>query len=109
MMLSRAQLDRYARLFRDGSAASRRNRAIATLAGMIGALTLARAVGEPNDRGCHQCQSEVVLGGRMRDTSAAEAARLAGDRAISTLWKARITGISCEKGYMTLLLPRLPW
>ena len=48
-------------------------------------------------------------GGRMRDTSAAEAARLAGDRAISTLWKARITGISCEKSYMTLLLPRLPW
>ena len=40
----RAQLDRYARLFRDGSAASRRKRAIATLAGMIGALTLARAV-----------------------------------------------------------------
>src|SRR5437660_4271279 len=29
-----AQLDRYARLFRDGSAASRRKRAIATLAGM---------------------------------------------------------------------------
>ena len=48
-------------------------------------------------------------GGRMRDTSAAEAARLAGDRAISTLCKARITGISCEKSYMTLLLPRLPW
>ena len=40
----RAQLDRHARLFRDGSAASRRKRAIATLAGMIGALTLARAV-----------------------------------------------------------------
>ena len=40
----RAQLGRYARLFRDGSAASRRKRAIATLAGMIVALTLARAV-----------------------------------------------------------------
>jgi TetR/AcrR family transcriptional repressor of nem operon len=40
----RAQLDRYARLFRDRSAADRRKRAIATLAGMIGALTLARAV-----------------------------------------------------------------
>ena len=40
----RAQLDRYARLFRGGSTASRRKRAIATLAGMIGALTLARAV-----------------------------------------------------------------
>jgi TetR/AcrR family transcriptional repressor of nem operon len=40
----RAQLDRYARLFRHGSAASKRKRAIATLAGMIGALTLARAV-----------------------------------------------------------------
>jgi TetR/AcrR family transcriptional repressor of nem operon len=43
----RAQLDRYARLFRDRTAASRRKRAIATLAGMIGALTLARAVDDP--------------------------------------------------------------
>jgi TetR/AcrR family transcriptional repressor of nem operon len=40
----REQLSRYARLFKDCSAASRRKRAIATLAGMIGALTLARAV-----------------------------------------------------------------
>jgi TetR/AcrR family transcriptional repressor of nem operon len=40
----RAQLDRYALLFRDGTSASKRKRAIATLAGMIGALTLARAV-----------------------------------------------------------------
>ena len=40
----RAQLDRYARLFRDRTAASRRKRAIATLSGLIGALTLARAV-----------------------------------------------------------------
>jgi len=40
----RAQLDRLTRLMRKGSAARRRGRAIATLAGMIGALTLARAV-----------------------------------------------------------------
>ena len=40
----RAQLDRFARLLRHGTAASRRKRAITTLAGMIGALTLARAV-----------------------------------------------------------------
>jgi TetR/AcrR family transcriptional regulator, transcriptional repressor for nem operon len=43
----RAQLDRYARLFRDRTAASRRKRAIATLSGLIGALTLARAVDDP--------------------------------------------------------------
>jgi TetR/AcrR family transcriptional regulator, transcriptional repressor for nem operon len=43
----RAQLDRYARLFRDRTAASRRKRAITTLAGMVGALTLARAVDDP--------------------------------------------------------------
>ena len=40
----RAQLDRFARLLRHGTAASRRKRAITTLAGMIGALILARAV-----------------------------------------------------------------
>ena len=43
----RAQLDRYARLFRDRTAASRRRRAIATLSGLVGALTLARAVDDP--------------------------------------------------------------
>jgi TetR/AcrR family transcriptional regulator, transcriptional repressor for nem operon len=42
-----AQLDRLARLFRDGSAAHRRKRAITTLAGIVGALTLARAVDDP--------------------------------------------------------------
>lgn len=40
----RAWLDRFAHLLRDGTAASRRKRAIATLAGIVGALTLARAV-----------------------------------------------------------------
>jgi TetR/AcrR family transcriptional repressor of nem operon len=40
----RAQLSRFAGLFRDGTAANRRKRAITTLAGVIGALTLARAV-----------------------------------------------------------------
>ena len=43
----RWQLDRFTRLLRTGSAARRRKRAIATLAGMIGALTLARAVDDP--------------------------------------------------------------
>jgi TetR/AcrR family transcriptional regulator, transcriptional repressor for nem operon len=43
----RAQLDRFARLLKNGTAASRRKRAITTLAGMVGALTLARAVDDP--------------------------------------------------------------
>jgi len=43
----RVQLDRFARLLKEGTAARRRKRAIATLAGMIGALTLARAVDDP--------------------------------------------------------------
>lgn len=43
----RAQLDRFSQLFRCGSAASRRKRAIATLAGIVGALMLARAVEDP--------------------------------------------------------------
>jgi TetR/AcrR family transcriptional repressor of nem operon len=40
----RAQLDRLAGLLRNRTAVSRRKHAIATLAGMVGALTLARAV-----------------------------------------------------------------
>jgi TetR/AcrR family transcriptional regulator, transcriptional repressor for nem operon len=43
----RAQLDRFVVLLKRGSAASRRKRAITTLAGMVGALTVARAVGDP--------------------------------------------------------------
>jgi TetR/AcrR family transcriptional regulator, transcriptional repressor for nem operon len=43
----RAQLDHFTRLLRNGPRASRRRRAIATLAGMVGALTLARAVDDP--------------------------------------------------------------
>ena len=43
----RGQLDRFSRLLRSGTAASRRRRAITTLAGMVGALTLARAVNDP--------------------------------------------------------------
>ena len=43
----RAQLARFTRLLGGGSAARRRKRAIATLAGMVGALTLARAVDDP--------------------------------------------------------------
>ena len=43
----RAQLDRFSHLLKAGTAASRRKRAIATLAGIIGALMLARAVEDP--------------------------------------------------------------
>ncbi len=43
----RVQLDRFASLLKEGTPARRRKRAIATLAGMIGALTLARAVDDP--------------------------------------------------------------
>jgi TetR/AcrR family transcriptional repressor of nem operon len=42
-----AELDRLARLPATGTAASRRKGAIATLAGMVGALTIARAVDDP--------------------------------------------------------------
>ncbi len=41
------QLDRFARLLRHGTTACRRKRAIATLSGIVGALTLARAVDDP--------------------------------------------------------------
>ena len=43
----RGQLDRISRLLGSATAASRRRRAITTLAGMVGALTLARAVNDP--------------------------------------------------------------
>jgi TetR/AcrR family transcriptional repressor of nem operon len=43
----RRHLDRISRLLRSGTAAGRRRRAITTLAGMVGALTLARAVNDP--------------------------------------------------------------
>src|SRR5205807_1407718 len=39
----RTQLDRFGQLLRGGTTASRRKRAIAMLAGLVGALTLARA------------------------------------------------------------------
>jgi TetR/AcrR family transcriptional repressor of nem operon len=42
-----SQLDRFAQLLTGGTAAHRRKRAIATLAGMVGALTMARAVDDP--------------------------------------------------------------
>src|SRR6516165_8028407 len=43
----RAQLDHFSRLLRNGPAAKRRKRGITTLAGMLGALTLARGVDDP--------------------------------------------------------------
>jgi TetR/AcrR family transcriptional repressor of nem operon len=42
----RARLERFTQMLRGGTAASRRARAIATLAGIVGALTLARAVSD---------------------------------------------------------------
>ncbi len=43
----RRQVDRIAGLLRHGTSTGRRRRAIATYAGMVGALTLARAVDDP--------------------------------------------------------------
>jgi TetR/AcrR family transcriptional regulator, transcriptional repressor for nem operon len=43
----RGQIERIATLLKHGTPASRRRRAIATYAGMVGALTLARAVDDP--------------------------------------------------------------
>jgi TetR/AcrR family transcriptional repressor of nem operon len=43
----RGQVDRLAGLLRRGTPAARRRRAIATFAGMVGALTLARGVDDP--------------------------------------------------------------
>jgi TetR/AcrR family transcriptional regulator, transcriptional repressor for nem operon len=43
----RAQLDQLVSLMKGGAAVSRRKRAIGTLSGMVGALTLARAVDDP--------------------------------------------------------------
>ncbi len=43
----RAQFDRFAQLLKGDTPAKRRKRAIATLAGIVGALTLARAVDDP--------------------------------------------------------------
>jgi TetR/AcrR family transcriptional repressor of nem operon len=79
----RGQLDRFTSLIRNGTAASRRKRAITTLAGMVGALTLARAVDDP-------ALSEEILnvardafGGARRaavlDTHAARGSTLAGE------------------------------
>jgi TetR/AcrR family transcriptional repressor of nem operon len=43
----RGQVDRFASLQKGGSPASRRKRAVAALAGIVGALTLARATADP--------------------------------------------------------------
>jgi TetR/AcrR family transcriptional repressor of nem operon len=74
----REQLDRLSRLLRSGTASSKRKCAIATLAGMVGALTLARAVNDPTlseeileaaraafgglrrRAGGHSCHTEIV-------------------------------------------------
>jgi TetR/AcrR family transcriptional regulator, transcriptional repressor for nem operon len=69
----RAQLDRYARLFRDRTVASRRKRAITTLAGMIGALILARAVDDPT-------LSDEILAAARNAFGKAPSARRRGSR-----------------------------
>jgi TetR/AcrR family transcriptional repressor of nem operon len=62
----RWQLDRFTRLLRNGTAASQRRRAITALAGMVGALMLARAV---DDRALSEeilTTARNVFGGRRR-------------------------------------------
>lgn len=54
----RARLDHFTRLLKNCTAASRRKRAITTLAGMVGALTLARAVDDP------ALSSEILVAAR---------------------------------------------
>jgi TetR/AcrR family transcriptional repressor of nem operon len=70
----RAQLDRFARLFRNGGTAGRRNRAIATLAGVIGALTLARAVDDAS------LSNEILAAAREAFGKTAPARRSGGRR-----------------------------
>src|SRR5712691_10425099 len=70
----RAQLDRYARLFRGGSAAGRRRRAVTTLAGVVGAMTLARAVDDPT------LSKEILAAARDAFGKAPSARRSGGRR-----------------------------
>ena len=74
----RAQIDRLARWTDGPNAAARRRRAIATLAGMVGALILARAVEDPalSDEifGCwtHRLQHRTASGGQKAGPSATD-------------------------------------
>ncbi len=70
----RAQLDRYARLFANGTAAGRRRRAITTLAGVVGAMTLARAVDDPT------LSKEILAAARDAFGKAPSARRSGGRR-----------------------------
>jgi TetR/AcrR family transcriptional repressor of nem operon len=54
----RDRLDRFVRLLKGGTVAERRKRAIATFAGMVGTLTLARAVDDPT------LSKEILAAGR---------------------------------------------
>ena len=71
----RGQLDRFSRLLRSGTAASRRRRAITTLAGMVGALTLARAVNDPTLSEEILEAARDVFGGQRRGAAATIAIR----------------------------------
>ena len=69
----RAMLDRFTRLLRNGHAASRRKRAVTTLAGIVGALTLARAVDDP-------ALSKEILAAARDAFGKAQPAAQSGDR-----------------------------
>lgn len=71
----RGQLDRFSHLLRSGTAANRRRRAITTLAGMVGALTLARAVNDPALSEEILEAARDVLGGSRRRAAAIIATR----------------------------------
>jgi TetR/AcrR family transcriptional regulator, transcriptional repressor for nem operon len=74
----RAQLDLFTRLLRGGSAANRRKRAIVTLAGMVGALTLARAVDDPGlSKEILVATREIFQGKRLADLRSREDTRMA--------------------------------
>jgi TetR/AcrR family transcriptional regulator, transcriptional repressor for nem operon len=73
----RAQLDLFTRLLRGGSAANRRKRAIVTLAGMVGALTLARAVDDPGLSKEILMATREILQGKQGDLGSREHTRKA--------------------------------
>ena len=74
----RAQLNLFTRLLKTGSTASRRKRAIATASGMVGALTLARAVDDPAlSREILAATREVLQGGLLAGPKDRQRARRA--------------------------------
>ena len=76
----RGQLDRFTCLLRNGAAASRRRRAITTLAGMVGALTLARAVDDPALSEEILTAAREAFGGTRRAADSTNGGTQLGDR-----------------------------